>query len=149
MQPNAHTVKVLNGLIQTTLDSARGYREAAQHVDRSDCKMLFAERAARRLDLATRLQDEVRTFGGEPETDESLLGKSYAKLIELINAVTGDSDKIVLEEVERGEDMVKTRYDYALRDDKLALSARELITKAYGAIKSDRDDIGRLKRQMH
>ena len=28
--PNAHDIKVLNGLIETTLDSADGYREAAE-----------------------------------------------------------------------------------------------------------------------
>ena len=31
--PNAHDIKVLNGLIETTLDSADGYREAAAETE--------------------------------------------------------------------------------------------------------------------
>jgi uncharacterized protein (TIGR02284 family) len=149
MQSHDHAVKVLNGLIQTTLDSANGYREAAQHIDRSDCKALFTERASRRESLAGRLQAEVRTFGGEPEMDQSMLGKIHNKFVELKNAVTGDSDKAVVDEVERGEDIIKGRYARALDDHDLPVSARDLIQQAYGAIKSDHDDISRLKHQMH
>jgi uncharacterized protein (TIGR02284 family) len=149
MQTHDHAVKVLNGLIETTLDSANGYRDAAESIDRSDCKTLFAERAAGRQVLVAKLQNEVRTFGGEPDTDQSLLGKAHNKFVELKSAVTGGSDKAVIDEVERGEDVIKAKYERALRDDDLPQSARELIQQAYGAIKSEHDDISRLKHQMN
>jgi uncharacterized protein (TIGR02284 family) len=149
MQTQDHAVKVLNSLIQTTLDSANGYRDAAEHVDTTDYKTLFAERASRRRDLARQLQEEVRTFGGEPETDQSVMGKAHNKFVELKNSVTGNSDKAVIDEVERGEDVIKAKYEKVLRDEELPATARELIQQAYGSIKADHDDISRLKHQMH
>lgn len=144
-----HAVKVLNSLIETTLDSANGYRDAAESIDRTDCKTLFAERASRRQELAMQLQQEVRSFGGEPETTQSTLGKAHNKFVELKNAVTGGSDKAVIDEVERGEDVIKAKFEQALRDDDLPPHAREVLQQAYGSIKSDHDDISRLKHQMH
>lgn len=149
MQAQEHAVKVLNSLIETTLDSANGYKDAAESVDRPDCKTLFAERATRRRELAMQLQQEVRSFGGEPETDPSMLGKAHNKFVELKNAVTGGSDKAVIDEVERGEDVIKAKFERALDDQDLPIQAREVLQQAYGSIKSDHDDISRLKHQMH
>lgn len=149
MQSQQHAAKVLNSLIETTLDSANGYRDAAENIDRTDCRTLFAERATQRQDLVRRLQDEVRAFGAEPETDQSMAGKAHNKFVELKNAVTGGSDKAVIDEVERGEDAIKAKYEHALRDEELPASARTLVQEAYSAIKADHDDISRLKHQMH
>lgn len=145
-----HAVKVLNSLIETTLDSANGYKDAAQSIDRPDCKTLFAERASRRQELAMQLQQEVRSFGGEPETTQSAMGKAHNKFVELKNAMTGGgSDKAVIDEVERGEDVIKAKFEHALRDTDLPPHAREVLQQAYGSIKADHDDISRLKHQMH
>lgn len=149
MQTHENAVKVLNSLIETTLDSANGYRHASESIERPDCKTLFAERASRREHLAQQLKQEVRTFGGEPETDQSLLGKAHNKFTELKGAVTGHSDKAVIDEVERGEDVIKAKFEKALQDDDLPSTARELIQRAYGSIQADHDEVSRLKHEMH
>ena len=150
MQSDQHqAVKVLNSLIETTLDSANGYREAAENIDMSDCKTTFARRAAERSDLARRLQEEVRSFGGEPETDQSMAGKMHNKFVDLKNAVTGNSDKAVIDEVERGEDVIKAKYEHVLKDDDLPALARTLVELAYTSIKADHDDVSRLKHSLH
>ena len=51
-----HAVKVLNSLIETTLDSANGYREAAENAPDGQLRTLFSERALRREELASQLQ---------------------------------------------------------------------------------------------
>jgi uncharacterized protein (TIGR02284 family) len=149
MQSQHHASKVLNSLIETTLDSANGYREAAKTIDDAQCQSLFADRAAQRQVLAQRLQDEVRSFGETPEMDQSMAGKAHNKFVELKNAVTGGSDKAIIDEVERGEDVIKAKYERALRDDDLPASARQLVQQAYGSIKADHDEISRLKHQLH
>lgn len=149
MQTHDHAVKVLNGLIETTLDSASGYKEAAEHVGSPQYKSMFAERSGRRMELVRRLQQEVRSFGGKPEDDQSLMGKAHNKFVELKAAVAGSNDKAVIDEVERGEDMIKAKYAKALNDDDLPTEVRQVLDQAYGAIKSDHDDISRLKHQLH
>ena len=144
-----HAVKVLNSLIETTLDSANGYREAAENAQSSQYSSMFADRAARRAQLVSELQQEVRTFGGSPETDQSMLGKAHNKFVDIKNAIMGGDDRAVINEVERGEDVIKAKYEAALKDQDLPSTARELINRAYGSIKSDHDEVSRLKHQLN
>ena len=146
---NDHVVKVLNSLIETTLDSANGYREAAENAQSSQYSSMFAQRAARRAELAGQLQQEVRSFGGAPETDQSLLGKAHNKFVDLKNALVGGDDRAVINEVERGEDVIKAKYEAVLDDRELPSTARDLVNRAYGSIKADHDEISRLKHQLN
>lgn len=147
---NDNAVKVLNSLIETTLDSANGYKDAADAVDSPQYKSLFAERAQSRMELSHRLQDEVRSFGGEPEHDQSMLGKLHNKFAEMRGKVMGDrTDKAVIDEVERGEDVIKAKFEKALDDPDLPQETRQLVSSAYGEIKAQHDDISRLKHQLH
>lgn len=146
---NDHAVKVLNSLIETTLDSANGYKEAAENAQSSQFSAMFAQRASGRAELVTRLQQEVRSFGGAPETDQSLLGKAHNKFVDLKNAIMGGDDRAVINEVERGEDVIKAKYEAALEDEHLPSQARDLVSRAYGTIKADHDEVSRLKRQLN
>lgn len=146
---NDHAVKVLNSLIETTLDSAEGYQAAAENAPSSDLKSLFAERSRRRRELTQQLQQEVRSFGGEPEQDQSLLGKTHNKFVDLKNALAGGSEKAVIDEVERGEDVIKAKYERALKDDDLPAATRSLVNQAYVTIKADHDTISAMKHARH
>jgi uncharacterized protein (TIGR02284 family) len=145
-----HAVKVLNSLIETTLDSANGYREAAENAREGELKTLFAERAQRRMEITRELQQEVRTFGGEPEDDQSVLGKAHNKFVDLKNAVMGGrDDTAVIDEVERGEDFIKDKFDTAMRDDELPMEAREVVTRLAQTIRADHDRISEMKHARH
>ena len=142
-------VKVLNSLIETTMDSAHGYRSAAEGAANPEFKTLFTERAGKREELCRRLQQEVRTFGGEPEDDQSLLGRIHNKFAEMRGELMGRDDKGVIDEVERGEDVIKAKFEAASRDSELPETARQLVTTEYASIKADHDVISRLKHGMN
>jgi len=142
-------VKVLNSLIETTMDSAHGYRNAAEGADNPEFKSLFSERAGKREELCHRLQQEVRTFGGEPEDDQSLMGRIHNKFAELRGDLMGRDDKGVIDEVERGEDVIKAKFEEASRDADLPEPARQLVATAYTEVKADHDTISALKHRMH
>ena len=147
---NHDTVKLLNSLIETTLDSANGYKEAAENADASQYRSLFQERARGRLELAQRLQAEVRSFGGEPETDQSLLGKAHNKFVDLKTALLGGhDDKAVINEVERGEDFIKAKFKAAAEVADLPQRAQQVVTEAFGEIKAQHDEVSRLKHQLN
>jgi uncharacterized protein (TIGR02284 family) len=142
-------VKLLNSLIETTLDSAHGYEEAAEHARDGQLKTMFSERSRRRQDLARQLQQEVRTFGGDPKDSQSVLGKAHNKFVDLKSALTGGNEKAVVDEVERGEDVIKAKFEKALKDDDLPPNARQVVSHAYESIRADHDEISRLKHSMH
>jgi uncharacterized protein (TIGR02284 family) len=148
MQTNDHAVKLLNSLIETTLDSAVGYRHAAKTVRDPQLRSLLERHASRREQISSELQGEVRSFGGQPNTDQSMIGKVHNKFVDLKTTVAGGSDKAVIDEVERGEDAIKHKFEKAAHED-LPTPARDVVSRAYGSIKADHDEISRLKHQMH
>lgn len=148
MAANDHAVDVLNGLIETTLDSADGYRKAAETADNPRFKAMFEERARKRSQICSELKTEVRTFGGEPKEDGSMLAASHRAFLDLKDKVTGSDDKAIIDEVERGEDFIKQKYAKAVNDEDLAPGVRSAIDRAYMSIKSDHDEISALKHRM-
>lgn len=142
-------VKVLNDLIETTLDSAHGYGEAAESVKDGQLKTMFAERSRKRMELTRELQAEVRTFGGEPKDGQSMAGKMHNKLVDLKAALTGGDAKAVIDEVERGEDVIKGKFEKAMSDEELPAAARDVVSRAYQSIRADHDEVSRMKHALH
>ncbi|CAN5206634.1 PA2169 family four-helix-bundle protein [soil metagenome] len=148
MSNNDHAVKVLNSLIETTLDSAQGYKHAADGVTDAALKATFSERASQREDLSRTLQTAVRTLGGEPEDDQSLLGRIHNKFAEVRGEIMGRDDKGVIDEVERGEDVIKGKFEFAKDEEGLPPSVLELIESGYSRIQADHASISGLKHSI-
>jgi len=129
----SHDIKVLNELITTTLDSADGYSEAAKDADNPTFKNLFSQWAKNRRDVATELQAQVRTLGGDPQDDGSILGAAHRTFLNLRDSI-GKGDKGIVEEVERGEDFIKHKYEEALDDDDLSEQVRPALSHAYDSV---------------
>lgn len=146
---NDRAVKALNGLIETTLDSVNGYRHAAEGASDPELKALFTERAGKREELSRRLQAEVRSFGGEPEDDQSLLGRIHNKFAEIRGEIMGSDDKGVVAEVERGEDVIKARFEHVSQDMDLPDAVRQRVSQECASIRADHDTISSLKHRFN
>ncbi len=143
-----HDIKVLNGLIETTLDSADGYREAAEETKDVSHKSLFERWATDRRAVVTQLQGEVRTLGGKPDDDGSVLAAGHRVFVKIRDSIS-KGDVSVVDEVERGEDFIKAKYERALKDSELSVSARDAVVKAYASVKTGHDQARDLKRAVH
>jgi uncharacterized protein (TIGR02284 family) len=142
-----HDIKVLNSLIETTLDSADGYRQAAENAGNSQYKILFQQWSVERRQVVSDLQGQVRNLGGNPEDDGSVLAAAHRTFLELKDSVTKD-DESVVNEVERGEDFIKAKYEAALKDDELSPVARDSVSRAYKSVRSGHDQARNLKRSL-
>jgi uncharacterized protein (TIGR02284 family) len=67
MASNSEDISLLNRLIEITIDSADGYREAAKDVSNPELKSIFQRRARERLAAFSSLQSQVKALGGQPE----------------------------------------------------------------------------------
>jgi uncharacterized protein (TIGR02284 family) len=142
-----HDIKVLNSLIETTLDSADGYGQAAQSAGNTSYKNLFQEWSTERQRVATDLQGQVRSLGGTPDADGSVLAAGHRAFLKLKDSVT-KGDESVVDEVERGEDFIKAKFEEALGDDDLSASVRDVVIRAYTSIKSGHDQARNLKQGL-
>ena len=140
-----HDVHVLNSLIETTIDSVDGYERAAREAKNPEFRRIFEERAFERRRVIDELRQEVTRMGGEVEEDGSILAKAHRSFLKIRDAVAGGDDKQVIDEVERGEDFIKNKYEMAMRDEELTMPARETVTRAYDSVKTGHDQMSALK----
>jgi uncharacterized protein (TIGR02284 family) len=145
---NEQQITILNGLIETTLDSAYGYKEAAGDAKNPAFKHLFEGRWLQRLQLATELQSEVRGLGGIPDEEGTTLAAARRIFINLRNTMAG-SDQSIVDEVEAGEDQIKAKLEAALAGDELAPAIKGVVTRVYASVKTDRDQMRDLKHSLH
>ena len=148
MTDTSHDIRTLNGLIATTIDSVDGYRTSAQDVDNPRFAEMFTARAAERSSVVEQLRAEVKRLGGNPEDDGTALAAGHRAFVNLKSAVAGRDDKAIVNEVERGEDHIKAKYEAALKDDDLSPQCRSLVEMAFGSVKSGHDQMRDLKHSL-
>lgn len=145
--PHSHDIRVLNGLIETTLDSADGYAEAAKEAENPGYRALFEQRSLERRQVAAELQASVRGLGGDPEDDGSILAKAHRAFLDIKHALLRD-DQAVVSSVENGEDFIKGRFERALEDSAISATTRETIRRAYATVKTGHDQMRDLKHSL-
>jgi len=148
MTDTSHDIRTLNGLIATTIDSVDGYRTSAQDVENPRFAELFTARASERSSVAEQLRAEVTRLGGNPEDDGTILAAGHRAFVNLKSAVTGRDDQAIVNEVERGEDHIKAKFEEALKDDNLSPQSRTLVETAFGSVKAGHDEMSNLKHNL-
>lgn len=145
---NDHDIKTLNGLIATTLDSADGYAEAAKDAKSESLVSLFRARAGERRTAARKLQECVRSLGGDPEDDGTVLASAHRMFVNLRASLTKMDNKAVVDEVERGEDHIKHKFEDAMKDSALSPHTMAAITDVYASVRSGHDQMRNMKQAM-
>jgi uncharacterized protein (TIGR02284 family) len=148
MQSNEHDISVVNSLITTTIDSANGFERAAEDAHMPQFVEMFRTFAQERRQVVGMLQEHVRTLGGTPNDDGSLKADLHRRWMDLKEAMSSGGDQAVIEEVERGEDYIKSKYETALEDTKLSPPAQEVIRQAYQSVRAGHDRASALKHSM-
>lgn len=143
-----HDVDLLNTLIATTLDSVKGFREAAEDSKNSEHQRFFREMSQERSQVASDLQAHVRSLGGEPRTESSTAGAVHRTWLNIKDAITGNDEKAVVNEVENGEDYIKGKFETALNDDKISPETRGVLEKCMASIRKGHDRASAMKHAM-
>ena len=138
-------ISTLNTLIATTIDSITGYEDSARNIDNDRLREIFRQRADERQQIAEDLRGEVRRLGGDPEDSGSFLGKTHQRFEDLKAAVTGRDEKAIINEVERGEDYLKAKFEAALDSGDLTGECRAVVERAFQSVRSGHDQISQLK----
>jgi uncharacterized protein (TIGR02284 family) len=139
---------MLNTLSATLTDSVKGYRESADHSETPHLKQLFGEMADERSRMASELRAEVARLGGEADDDGSTAGYLHQRFLDLKAAVTGRDDEAIVNEVERGEDYLKEKFEAALASENLSGQSRQVVERVFESVRKGHDRVSALKHSM-
>ena len=148
MAEHSESISTLNTLIATTIDSVNGYEDSAENIDNERLREIFRQRASERQEVVQKLREEVRRMGGEPEEGGSFMGKTHQRFEDLKAAITGRDEKSIINEVERGEDYLKEKWQAALQSGDLQGESHQLLERCYQSIKAGHDQMSQLKHGM-
>ena len=138
-------ITTLNTLTATLIDSVNGYRDAAENSESGRFQELFRTNADERARIVEELRAEVRRLGGDPEDDQSTLGALHQRWLDLKAAITGRDEKAIINEVERGEDYLKGKFEAALNSGHLSGESRAVVERAHQSALKGHDQISSIK----
>jgi len=139
-----NAISVVENLIETSKDGEKGYRDAAEHVKRSDLKGYFLEQSTERGRFANELQSELAKLGKpEKKVSGSASGAMHRAWIDTKVAL-GGGDKTILESVESGEDNAKDTYNKAL-SGALPSSLTEIVRRQAASVQRAHDKVRALR----
>jgi len=141
-------ISTLNTLLATTIDSVKGYEDSAQNIDSEQLRQIFRQNADERQQVVTSLREEVRRLGGDPEESGSFMGAAHQRFEDLKAAITGRDEKAIINEVERGEDYIKGKFESALESGDLTGDSRSTVEQCYQTVRRGHDQISQLKHGM-
>jgi uncharacterized protein (TIGR02284 family) len=151
MASDAQVISTLNNLIQICRDGQEGFRTAAEGVSNPGLKGQFERYSRQRASFAGELRDEVRRMGGEAAEGGSVSGSFHRGWLGLKAALTGEDERAVLGECERGEESALAAYRAALGVD-LPAGVRVIVERQFAEVKEALQHIrglGRLNRLNH
>ncbi len=149
MSDQTKEVATLNTLIATLIDSVDGYEKSAGEVRGPSLAQSFTSRAKERRAAVTELQAAVRTAGGEPEDDGSVMAGAHRMFLNLKEVVTGTDDTAIINEIERGEDYLKAKFEAALKNVDLSPQARSAVQSAWTSVREGHDEMSQLKHSLN
>ena len=94
------------------------------------------------------LRSHIRSIGGDPDDNGSFLGSMHQRFEDLKAAITGKDDKAIINEVERGEDYLKDKFETALSSDTLSSQSRSVVEQAYQSVREGHDQMSQLKHSL-
>ena len=129
------TVSQLNHLVEICRNGQQGFRKAAEHSEDAHLRALLADLASQREQFAAQLRYQVAKLGGRPEDNGTVAGAVHRTWINVRAAMSGDSERALIRECERGERFALASYRLAL-EHRLHSEAARLVEAQRAQIES-------------
>ncbi|MEQ8764397.1 MAG: PA2169 family four-helix-bundle protein [Planctomycetota bacterium] len=140
---NDKTVENLSDLAEINLDSAKGFRKAAEAANGS-LPNLFLRFAPERERFAEELNAILRANGSKPETSGSWQAKVHRWWMDMRASVQSNEEHAILAEAERGEDSIKGAYEDALKHNP-GSAVSDLLHRQLRSIKAAHDEVRNMR----
>lgn len=138
-----NAISNLQTLIRLNVDSADGFKAAADHLKSGRVADAFREMSTERSAQAHELQSLVVMNEEEPREEGSLVAAAHRSWMDLRSAF-GGGDVAILQEAERGEDAIKGEYEKVMKMKELG-SVAETLRRQYAKVKAGHDRVRDLR----
>ena len=138
------TIRKLQDLIQSNIDSEQGLSEAAEKVDDNRIASTFRQVAQGRASHARELQSYVIANDQEPEDSGTASGAIHRGWTSMRSAINGGDAYVMLIEAERGEDRIKEAYEDTLKET-AGSAVNDVLQRQYAQVKKGHDLIRDLR----
>lgn len=91
----------------------------------------------------------MRSLGGKPEDDGTVLASAHRMFVNLRTSLTKADNKAVVDEVERGEDHIKSKFEDAMKDDEISPHTLSVIADVYTSVRNGHDQMRDIKQAFH
>ena len=141
-----YIIDALNDLIETSKDGEYSFRTSAEHLRDPELKQLFTRRADDCEQAAAELQRLVVEQGGTAEDSGTAAGAVHRGWVAIKSKLTSYTDKAILEETERREDIALKRYRKVL-DEALPDAVRSVVERQFEGVKRNHMEVRGLRDQ--
>jgi len=142
----ADQAKILQDLAQVCFDSAEGFRQAAEEVADQPLTQLFRELSDERSLFAQELNRLATYKGGKGESETpSLAATAHQWWMAARAKIATDDVLAVLQEAERGEDVIKAKFKDALERLPSDKPIHKRVNQQFEQIKTGHDRVRDLR----
>jgi len=139
-----NTIETLNLLVKTCRDGQEGFRSCAAAVSSEELRALFNRHGDECARAAEELRSLAMRHGGRAHDDTSLPDDLHRGWMIAKGALTGRTERAILAECERGEDVALRDYRLALEQE-LPEDVRQVIEKQSRGVQRNHDQIKALR----
>ncbi len=137
---NQQTIEKLQDLIRINIDSAKGFREAAEQLDENILGEKLIQLANERDRQARELQEYVSVNNEDPVDEGSYAAAVHRSWVKARSLFTGNDTYAIMAEAERGEDHIKAAYEDALKEEP-GTAMNDILLRQYEEVKSIHDNV--------
>lgn len=138
------TIAKLKDLTRINIDSAAGFKEAADVVENDQLKVLFTSLSQQRGHFAQELNRHIMLDEQDTEITSSWKGMFHRWWMDLRGKLSGGDAYAVLAEAERGEDAIKQMYEDVIKQT-VGSPLNDVLLAQYAEIKRGHDKVRDLR----
>ena len=137
-------IAVIEELAEICKDGEKGYKDAAEHVKRSDLKSFFTTQSSERGRFAHELQTVLMKLGKTEKKESGTVAGALHRAWIDTKVGLGAGDKSILESVEKGEDEARDAYREAIGSP-LPPEAADVVSRQARSIQAAHDQVKTLR----
>jgi uncharacterized protein (TIGR02284 family) len=128
----------LNSLINTLLDSQKGFADIGEHLKDEALKRYFLAESLKRASFRGELEEVLHQNGVHDIKESGTTAGALHRVWGDLKAKLGGGDHALMETAEQGEDRAKEAYADALKQD-LPLPVRQLVAEQQAHVLTSHD----------